>query len=387
MANDDNEEEVNDIVLVCLARYKASGKVINDTYQALYKHYLKWLQSNAENAVLGLELAGIGKDGPLTITQHNVESYFQNAVVSMVGSKEAIKRKFNALLWYLKHVESDRSQITFSPTIQRAIEDQQDHNVENAALSKAGCDPHYGLKDVMSQDDTSKIVDTIYRYSKDSLDLAFSYLWGANAAVRGSSTRKIVLCDLTVSYGFGPDAHPPYNRTLLMVLRKGLIHKDRHDLDREVGVQRHVDYRKCAVFATGALVLTKLFDYGDNCSFLHVNKKERCDWWDIKLNNYSTYNPQAKAMLNVFKIASVCNSKLTHHRTQAVQYAGSRGLLPSQINTFTKHMLDKQHSSYQPECDEEAMKVMSGFKKVSRIVPQSTYYNVFTYIFLSNLHM
>jgi hypothetical protein len=367
MANDDNEEEVNDIVLVCLARFKASGKTTNGTYIALYKHYLKWLQSNAENADLGLELAGIGKDGPLTITQHNVESYFQHAVISMVGSKGTMKRKFNALLWYLKHVESNRKVLAFTPTIERAIEDQQEHNVENAALAKAGCDPHYGLKDVMSQDETSKIVRTIYKHRPDSLDLAFAYLWGVNAAVRGSSSRKFVLCDLTVSYGFGPDEVAPFNRTLIMVLRKGLVHKDRHDLDREVGVQRHVDYRKCTVFATGALVLSKLFDYGEDVDFLHVNKKERCDWWDIKINNYSTYDPQAKAMSKVFKIAQVENSKLTHHRTQAVQYAGSRGLTSAQINTVTKHMLDKQHSSYQPECDEETMKVMSGFKKVSTI--------------------
>jgi hypothetical protein len=273
MANDDNETETNDLVLVCLARYKASRHVTNGTYQALYKHWLKWLQNNAENTAIGLELEGIGKDGPLTITQHNVEAYFQFAVVTMVGSKGTMKRKFNALLWYLKFVESDRALVHFTPTIQRAIEDQQEHNAENAALARAGCDPHYGLKDVMSQEETSRIVHTIYKHRRDSLDLAFAYLWGVNAAVRGSSSRKFVLCDLTVSYGFGPDAHAPFNRTLIMVLRKGLVHKDRHDLDREVGVQRHLDYRKCAVFATGALVLTKLFDYGEDVSFCTFLKK------------------------------------------------------------------------------------------------------------------
>jgi hypothetical protein len=62
--------------------------------------------------------------------------------------------------------------------------------------------------------------------------------------------------------------------------------------------------------------------------------------------------------------------KVTHHRTQAVQYAGSRGLQPWQVCTFTKHMTEKFHSAYQPEVEEESMRVMSGFRKYeSRFVP------------------
>jgi hypothetical protein len=46
-----------------------------------------------------------------------------------------------------------------------------------------------------------------------------------------------------------------------------------------------------------------------------------------------------------------------------VQQAGSKGLAPCQINSVTKHMLEKLHKSCQAEADKEACKVMSGFSK------------------------
>jgi hypothetical protein len=54
---------------------------------------------------------------------------------------------------------------------------------------------------------------------------------------------------------------------------------------------------------------------------------------------------------------------LTHHRTHAVQLGGSEGLAPWQLNTFTKHMLDKLNSAYQPEMNQETAKVMASFEK------------------------
>ena len=46
-----------------------------------------------------------------------------------------------------------------------------------------------------------------------------------------------------------------------------------------------------------------------------------------------------------------------------VQYGGSQGLTSEQISTVTKHKVDKLHSAYMPEVEQETLKVMSGFKK------------------------
>jgi hypothetical protein len=55
--------------------------------------------------------------------------------------------------------------------------------------------------------------------------------------------------------------------------------------------------------------------------------------------------------------------KLTHKHTYAVHHAGSEGLTPHQINSFTKHMLEKLHKSYQSEVDKEVCKVMAAFSQ------------------------
>jgi hypothetical protein len=381
MANNDGNDDNNDIdiLLVCMERVnRVTSRKTNPTYLATYRHFLKWLINNSDNADLHLETGILVADGPLTLTQHNVETYFQHAVLTMVGKKDAMCRKFNALAWFLKHVESIGTILTHSPSIQLSIENQQQYHVVNTNEARAGSDPHNGLKDVLSQDQTSTIIRTIYRHRLDSLDLAFSYLWGTNAAVRGSSSRKIVLCDLNITQGFGPDDLPPNNRTLQLILRKGNVHKDRHDSDRWVGVQRHVDYQKCTVFATGMLVLSKLHYLGNRLNFLRRNRG-RCPWWDIPLNCYTSLEEETNAIKDVYKVCGISSCKVTHHRTQAVQYAGSRGLLPWQINTMTKHILDKQHACYQPECELQTMKVMSGFPLVS-----TSFYIFFLFYLFSN---
>jgi hypothetical protein len=52
--------------------------------------------------------------------------------------------------------------------------------------------------------------------------------------------------------------------------------------------------------------------------------------------------------------------KVTHHRTQATQLAGSESLAPWQIDTMTKHMLEKLPAACQSETDRDCMRVMAG---------------------------
>lgn len=86
-------------------------------------------------------------------------------------------------------------------------------------------------------------------------------------------------------------------------------------------------------------------------------------WWDIPLSGYNTLKEESDAMTMVLKSTGVNACKITHHQTNAVQIAGSQGLAPWQLNTMTKHLLQKMHRSYQSECDRETLHVMSGFKK------------------------
>jgi hypothetical protein len=188
--------------------------------------------------------------------------------------------------------------------------------------------------------------------------------------VRGASSRKVTLCDLNLSYGFGPEEDAPRNRTLMLILRPGDVHKDRYTTAQQVGVYRHRDYRRCTVFATAALVIMKLRKLDSRVRFL--NENPRPSWWDIPLNEYDTYNKESSAMRQALQSVDLFDkhTKVTHHRSMAIQHGGSRGLTQNQISTFTKHQQDKLNRSYMPEVEEETLKVMCGFKKHEcRFVP------------------
>ena len=157
----------------------------------------------------------------------------------------------------------------------------------------------------------------------------------------------------------------PRATTLLLVLRGGgaqSVHKDKFTTDRMVGCFRHKESLLCSVGALSFHVLNDLRLDGD-INFLHRDKKTRASWWDKALIAYDTLDEETGPMREVYAATGVEGCKLTHNRTYAVQQAGSEGLAPYQINSFTKHMLEKMHKSYQAEVDKEACKVMAGFSK------------------------
>jgi hypothetical protein len=358
----------------------------NTNYLCIYKSFVKWFDSkyahypivdheNPENQPPPLNVHR-GTDGGLVfITQYNVELYFSTHVVlTAVGSNATNRRKVSALNWYLKKLEDPladpQAAIVYSTVLLRAIEDSYQNHISHSNTAFASTDPHKGLKDLYSEEEAIILVDGIWKLRNDSLDLMFSYTWGRNAGVRGASSRKVTLCDLNLSYGFGPEEEAPRNRTLMMILRPGDVHKDRYTTAQQVGVYRHKDYRRCTVFATAALVIMKLRRLDSRVNFLNANP--RPVWWDIPLNQYDTYNMESSAMRQALQSADLFDkhTKVTHHRSMAIQHGGSRGLTPNQISTFTKHQQDKLNRSYMPEVEEETLKVMCGFKKHEcRFVP------------------
>ena len=369
-----------------IAKSSEKARKKDSTYFYIYKAFVSWFDSKFAHFPIvdddgfenphPLDMYRNTDGGLVFITQKNVELYFSTHIVlTAVGTAANNKRKMSGLNWYLQQVEDrtaePQAEILYSTKIDRAIEDSYIVHVSHSNTKFASVDPHKGIKDLYSEEEAIALVDGIWSLSRDSLDLMFSYTWGRNAGVRGASSRKVTLCDLNLSYGFGPEEAAPRNRTLMMILRRGDMHKDRYTTDQQVGVYRHKDYRRCTVFATAALVIMKLrkLDKVD-CSF--KNKKPRPNWWDLSLNQYEHYNTESSSMRQALHAVDLYDkhTKVTHHRSMAVQYGGSRGLTPSQISTFTKHQQDKLNKSYMPDVEEETLKVMCGFKKHEcRFVP------------------
>jgi hypothetical protein len=93
-----------------------------------------------------------------------------------------------------------------------------------------------------------------------------NFTWGQNGAVCGASNRKLTLCDLDLSYGFGPKQDGPLGCAFLLVIRKGKLHKDRHKTDKQVCCWHHKQL--CSIFITAAYVIWNLTQRLD-ISFLH----------------------------------------------------------------------------------------------------------------------
>ena len=326
---------------------------INDKYKTEYKKFCAWCRDEQPHEA-----------EPGFITRENIDEYHTESVIYRNGNRQTVTCIVLALQWMYENVEQPGGvEFTARSTITKnSINQQQDRVKSGANEQHGGVDPHRGLKDLMPEEDTKKIVTHIHKHRDDWGSLSMSYTWGINAGVRGASSRKLVLADLNLSKGFGPERKGPRSRVLMLVMRKGDLHKDNHSTDKQVAVWRHRDYLLCSTFNTALHVINTL-RANDDIDFYHKNKKERAEWWDIPLIEYETLSQESSAMKEVFASTGVESGKLTHNRTQAVQKAGAESLAPWQVTTMTKHLLNKYFKSYASESDKQACKVMAGFSK------------------------
>jgi hypothetical protein len=164
----------------------------------------------------------------------------------------------------------------------------------------------------------------------------------------------------------------------MLVLQKGAVSKEKFSSHHQVGVQRHRDFRLCAVFATSALVISKLRMIGDSLNCLY-QKNVHSSWWDFPINFFETLEDDSHAMRQFLKDLDIDTcGKVTHNRLQAVQEAGVNNLNSDKICTMTKCMKDKLHQSYIPETNKVLIKVMSGLEKVSKYSLFILFYTILT---------
>jgi hypothetical protein len=113
------------------------------------------------------------------------------------------------------------------------------------------------------------MMEYLYHHCNDWGAASVNFTWGINGAVRGASNRKLTLCDLNLSHGYGPERDGPLSRALLLVLCKGGIHKDQHKTDKQVCTWHHINYLLWHVFSTASYVIWSLTQKPD-VSFFHV---------------------------------------------------------------------------------------------------------------------
>jgi hypothetical protein len=338
--------------------------VPNRGYNSEIKKFCKWVERQ--------RVSGDLPRGRHLVTRKILDLYFTMTVPYRNGVESTVAMIHRALSWYVKHrpVDCDPPNIVVvNDIVTKAYQAQK---ARHEASTKKAADPHYGLKDTMTDTDKKKIVSFVLNERESwGPELVVNNM-GHQVGTRGASMRAFVYCDMNLTRGFGPEKEGRLSRTLTMVLRKGSLHKDHHITDKQVGWWRHREYMLCTSFALSMHVLWDLVN-DPTINFFHRNKKERNDWWGKKFIPYEEYDDQAGPMDVAYAATGVSSCKKTHLRTLAVQHAGSEGLAPWQINTMTKHMLEKINSAYQSEVDKKTMKVMAGFSQdESYFVPRAS---------------
>jgi hypothetical protein len=271
------------IVAIAVARAETDAAVLAIPevvdYRLQFNRFKAFVDGNAELSSM-----------PSYITRLNVDAFFDADVRCREVGPSAMGKILPALRWYSRHREHVGAAETFqveSPITEAAMKAQAAHFKSIGGTGNPGQDPHYGLKDNLATCDRLKIMAHIYGMRTNWAQEGFTFTWGNQAAIRGASNQKFVYADLRISRGYGSEEDGVLSRALLLVLRKGPIHKDRHDKDDQVAVWRHKEYKLCSVFSTSAHILTAL--KSDNTvNFFHADKTKRASWWDkeiMDLNN------------------------------------------------------------------------------------------------------
>jgi hypothetical protein len=254
------------------------------SYVFVWRNYLKWLAS----------CPAMETNEPPFLTRRNVDHYFTIIVAKKRVVRNTVTRYVSTLQWYADNLPTEHaaggkgSFVVRSPAVEEAVRAQQAHYKE-AGAGKPGADPHKGLKDAIPLPQRLRILRFIYRERGDWGPTSVFFNWGLNVGLRGHSNRSMNLCDLNMSRAYGAEEDGPVSRSLLLILRKGDVHKDRKDMDGQVGCWRHKHYELCSVLSTAAHVVWTLSN-NDQVDFFHPDLNKRAKWWDLPLIDWKEYN-------------------------------------------------------------------------------------------------
>jgi hypothetical protein len=281
----------------------------DSTYEREWSKYKKWVEDNYDDEDIGLEFEmdpppGEEYGGRCYLTRANLDAYFQNVVVHRKGNKETIKRieqslKFFALYKENDLIDADVAANFTSRTMLAAMAAQQvKHRAEGSISSQLDdkC-PHRFCKHTLSISERLRVMKAAMDCNEWQ-NAAVAVNLGHNVAIRGASTRKLTLCDLRLANGYGPGSNkasgdPRFDRTLMLILRKGPVHKDRFKTTKQVGMWRHRNWLLDPNFSVALAVIRNLREGGDNIEFrVREGRRNggtaRPHWWDRKLISWDT---------------------------------------------------------------------------------------------------
>ena len=280
----------------------------DSTYAWEWAKYTKWIDDNHDDVDILAEFPDMGPppgddyggDGTCYITRDNLDAYFTNVVVYRSGGTGHIRRIEQALKWFALHKENHlldanvRGPNFVSDIMKAAVAAQKVLEKERGSVGAQVDDkcPHRFCKHTLSITERLKVMKAAMG-GNDWRNAAVAVNLGHNVALRGASTRMLTLSDLRLADGYGPGSNkspgdPRFDRTLMLILRKGKVHKDRFRSTKQVGFWRHRNWLLDPNFSIGLAVLYSLRRLGESIDFKLRPAggnvaTTRPLWWDLPL--------------------------------------------------------------------------------------------------------
>jgi hypothetical protein len=284
---------------------------VDVTYTREVEAYQKWINDNWDDDYILMEFPNMGRppgeefgneERCCYITRSNLDAYFTFVVAHRVGGRDHIKRIQHALKRYSTHQEHHlldddvRGSNFESETMKAALRAQQIQEKHRGSIGWQLDDkcPHRFCKHTLSISERTRVVSAAMK-SGEWQNAIIAINLGHNIAIRGASTRQLTISDLRLSNGYGPGSNKSddcrgerFDRTLLVILRKGQVHKDRFKTTKQVGFWRHKNWLLDPNFSIGLSLIYNLRKAGRSIEFTLRPEggnlaTTRPHWWDRPL--------------------------------------------------------------------------------------------------------
>lgn len=332
----------------------APRRPVDRSYTREIENYKRWVERQR-----------LIRDGKY-ITRDNIDLYFTETQQTRLVKANTGRRVVAALQVYAndEYAGAEEKFVVDSPTVTAMLLAQkQRKRQQELAVSK---DYHVNLSvKNMTYNEKRQIVRSVLQTNKPFWS-DFLTAWNACNSMfcRVDTIRKIKLNDIYIDNNHSPgslrqDPTWEFDNKMLCLILRPLIHKERFENPRVIGVYRHKDPFMCF---TGSLAMNIfvclnqqfpniVFNDSDENIINNIRTQDDRDqsdnyvepqWSQIDLiRGWANHNAAQRAYTQVLQENNISWEKVTHLRKSGIESAAASGLDAQSIGTMSKHQTER----------------------------------------------
>ena len=323
------------------------------------------------------------------LTRESVDIFFAENVAHRRVTTATARRVVTALQWLANNVEYLGEEHAFKVDDSQRVKDslRAQEQLYTIYISSLPSDPHDNLPtNMLTREESDRVIQTILGENRQNwMNMTLSWTGSEAMMLRNDSMRKFRFCDIHTNLTHSPQTEPGYDQEMLsLVYLPGPVHKDRQKKKRVVGSWRHRRFLSCFTSKVAATLFVRLYADAE-INFYKGNNASDPMWYNYTLiDGWGSTSAASEAYCDILDHLGIEWEKVVHLRKAGTEFASSYGeLLPEEIATMTKHVLQKNPSRlqtvYLTELYKPVLRVMSGFRKADTYDVPRTRIEIDTY--------